>query len=135
LALGSEKKKRSSEVKISTIFLIIVFLTLILSLIAIYMSIWQFITGYEVEALSWLLIGFIGLSVSTYMLYQTRRRIRISIKPQSVVTTLICGKCGFKNLREFKRGDYVFKETDETCPKCNEKMYIAAIYREVKETK
>ena len=135
MALDSEKMERSSEVKISTIFLIIVFLTLILSFIAIYMSIYQFILGYEAEALSWLLIGFIGLSVSTYMLYQTRRRVRISIKPKIVMTTLLCEKCGFKNLREFKRGDYVFKETDEKCPKCNENMYIAAIYREVKETK
>jgi len=135
LALDNEKMSRSPEVRISTIFLIIVFLTLILSFIAIYMSIWQFIMGYEAEALSWLLIGFIGLSISTYMLYQTRRRVRITIKPQTVMTTLLCEKCGFKNLREFKRGDYVFKETEEMCPKCNEKMYIAAIYREIKETR
>ncbi len=128
--------EKSSQVRISTAFLIIIFLTLILSFVAIYLSIsvviWE---GDYTSALSWLLIGFIGLSLATYMLYQTRRRIRISIKPQSVMTTLICEKCGFKNLREFKRGDYVFKETDEKCPKCNENMYIAAIYREVKETK
>jgi hypothetical protein len=121
--------------KISTIFLVIIFITLILSFIAIYMAIYQFIIGYEVDSISWLLVGFTGLSVSAYLLYQTKKRIRISIKPQVVMTTLICGKCGFKNLREFKRGDFVFKETDEICPKCNEKMYISAIYREVTETK
>ena len=126
----------SSQVKISTAFLIIIFLTLILSFVAIYISISAVIWESDYTgALSWLLIGFIGLSLATYMLYQTRRRIRISIKPQPVMTTLICEKCGFKNLREFKRGDYVFKETDEKCPKCNENMYIAAIYREVKEQK
>jgi len=125
----------TTQVKISTAFLIIIFLTLILSFVAIYFAIYQFLLKQEMDALSWLLIGFIGLSVATYMLYQTKRRIRISIKPQVVMTTLLCEKCGFKNLREFKRGDYVFKETDEKCPKCNENMYIAAIYREVKETK
>jgi len=126
---------KTTQVKISTAFLIIIFLTLILSFVAIYFAIYQFLLKQEMDALSWLLIGFIGLSVATYMLYQTKRRIRISIKPQVVMTTLLCEKCGFKNLREFKRGDYVFKETDEKCPKCNENMYIAAIYREVKETK
>ena len=124
----------SNQVKISTAFLVVIFLTLILSFVAIYWAIYEVILGENYgSALSWLLIGFIGLSIATYMLYQTRRRIRISIKPQPVMTTLICEKCGFKNLREFKRGDYVFKETDEKCPKCNENMYIAAIYREVKE--
>ena len=128
--------ERSSQVKISTAFLIIIFLTLILSFVAIFIAISAVIWESDyTSALSWLLIGFIGLSLATYMLYQTRRRIRISIKPQVVMTTLLCEKCGFKNLREFKRGDYVFKETDEKCPKCNENMYIAAIYREVKEQK
>jgi len=126
--------ERSSQVKISTAFLVIIFLTLILSFVAIYVSISiVMFEGDYANASWWLLIGFMGLSIATYMLYQTRRRIRISIKPQAVMTTLICEKCGFKNLREFKRGDYVFKETDEKCPKCNENMYIAAIYREVKE--
>jgi len=126
--------ERSSQVKISTAFLVIIFLTLILSFVAIYVSISTVMfEGDYANALWWLLIGFMGLSIATYMLYQTRRRIRISIRPQPVMTTLICEKCGFKNLREFKRGDYVFKETDEKCPKCNENMYIAAIYREVKE--
>ncbi len=126
--------ERSSQVKISTAFLVVIFLTLILSFVAIFLAICEVIPrGNYGNALGWLLIGFIGLSIATYMLYQTRRRIRISIKPQPVMTTLICEKCGFKNLREFKRGDYVFKETDEKCPKCNENMYIAAIYREVKE--
>ena len=128
--------ERSSQVKISTAFLIIIFLTLMLSFVAIFIAISAVIWESDyTSALSWLLIGFIGLSLATYMLYQTRRRIRISIKPQVVMTTLLCEKCGFKNLREFKRGDYVFKETDEKCPKCNENMYIAAIYREVKEQK
>ena len=126
--------ERSSQVKISTAFLVVIFLTLILSFVAIYVSISTVMfEGDYANALWWLLIGFMGLSIATYMLYQTRRRIRISIRPQPVMTTLICEKCGFKNLREFKRGDYVFKETDEKCPKCNENMYIAAIYREVKE--
>ncbi len=43
-------------------------------------------------------------------------------------------KCGFKNIREFERGDYIFKEVEE-CPKCEEKMMISSIYREAEEEK
>jgi hypothetical protein len=36
-------------------------------------------------------------------------------------------------VRDFQRGDFVFKQTDQACPKDNEKMTISAIYREVKD--
>jgi len=49
-----------------------------------------------------------------------------------VTTTTECKKCGYKNVREFQRGDYIFKELDQ-CQKCNDKLIITAIYREVKE--
>jgi uncharacterized ferredoxin-like protein len=52
---------------------------------------------------------------------------------QPLSSTVQCQKCGFKNVREFQKGDFVFKETTEMCPKDNLKMIIAAIYREVKD--
>ena len=80
-------------------------------------------------------IGMVILAFSAYMLYQTRKRMirLISMEMQPLSSTVQCQKCGFKNIREFKRGDFVFKETDESCPKDNQKMVISAIYREVKE--
>jgi hypothetical protein len=42
-------------------------------------------------------------------------------------------KCASKTVREFQRGDYVFKELD-VCQKCpDEKQMITGIYKEVKE--
>jgi hypothetical protein len=80
-----------------------------------------------------LLIGFIGVALSTYVLMQTRRRLlRLRIVTPPITTTIECKKCGFKSVREFKRGDYIFKEV-EPCQKCNDKMLITAIYKEVKE--
>lgn len=77
------------------------------------------------------LVGFLLLLISAYVLLQTKRRIRgLRIETSPIVTTVECKKCGFKNVREFKRDDYVFKEM-EPCQKCNEKMMITAIYREV----
>jgi len=122
----------ASTARISTFLLLVVFLTLALSFVALIFGATVVEQNTEV---SWvlLLLGFVGVSLSTYVLFQTRRRLsKLKIVVPPVVTTIECKKCGFKNVREFQRGDYIFKE-GEPCQKCNDKMLITAIYREVKE--
>jgi cation transport ATPase len=118
--------------RISTFLLLVVFLTLALSFVALIFG--ATVVEQNTEA-SWvlLLLGFLGVALSTYVLFQTRRRLsKLKIVVPPVVTTIECKKCGFKNVREFQRGDYIFKE-GEPCQKCNDKMLVTAIYREVKE--
>lgn len=118
--------------RISTFLLLVVFLTLALSFVALIFG--ATVIEQNTEA-SWvlLLLGFLGVSLSTYVLFQTRRRLsKLKIVVPPVVTTIECKKCGFKNVREFQRGDYIFKD-GEPCQKCNDKMLITAIYREVKD--
>jgi len=127
------KGSPSTPTKISSFVLMIIFIALALSLAVLILAINAFNLGQEVPAGYLLLIGFLGVAVSTYMLFQIRRRIlRLKIEVPSITTTIECKKCGFKSVREFQRGDYVFKEV-EPCQKCNDKMLITAIYREVKE--
>jgi len=122
-----------SERRISIILFIIILVSLGLALVAFSLAIIEY-GRQEFSLVAWFaLIGFMGLALSTYMLLQTRKRtFRLPIQAQRVATTILCQKCGFKNIRDFERGDYIFKETEE-CPKCNEKMMIASIYREVEE--
>ena len=128
------KKSSSATTKISTFVLLVIFITLALSLTALILAITAF-NSNEITAYYLLLIGFLGAGLSTYVLFQTRKRIkRLSIKIPSVTTTIECRKCGFKSIREFERGDYIFREVDP-CEKCNENMLITAIYREVEEKK
>ncbi|MEM3641322.1 MAG: hypothetical protein QXH37_05335 [Candidatus Bathyarchaeia archaeon] len=127
--------KASSSVakKVSSVVLLMIFLTLAISLSALILAIQAYNFGNDVVAAYLLILGFLGLAVSTYVLLQTRRRImRLRIEIPPVTTTIECRKCGFKSVREFQRGDYIFKEV-EPCQKCNEKMLITAIYREVRE--
>jgi hypothetical protein len=122
----------ASTARISTFLLLVVFLTLALSFVALIFG--ATVVEQNTEA-SWvlLLLGFLGVSLSTYVLFQTRRRLsKLKIVLPPVVTTIECKKCGFKNVREFQRGDYIFKE-GEPCQKCSDKMLITAIYREVKD--
>lgn len=126
------KASSSAATRISSFMLLVIFMTLALSFAVLILAISIFPTD-EVAAYYLLLIGFLGAALSVYVLLQTRKRIqRLSIKTPSITTTVECRKCGFKSIREFQRGDYIFKEV-EPCQKCNENMLITAIYREVKE--
>jgi len=117
--------------KVSSFFLAIILVTLVLSVSALFYAVDAYSRSQNVSAGYFMLIGFIGLALSAYMLLQTTRR-PLRVEMPRVITTILCQKCGFKNIRDFQRGDYVFKEA-EPCPKCNEKMMIFSIYREVKE--
>jgi len=127
------RSSSSVATKVSSVVLLIIFVTLALSLSALILAIQAYNYGNDVVAAYLLLIGFIGVASSTYVLFQTRKRImRLRIETPPITTTIECRKCGFKSVREFQRGDYIFKEV-EPCQKCNEKMLITAIYREVRE--
>jgi len=121
--------------KFSFFFLAIVFITLALSIAAFFQAFDAYDVGQVESGHFFVLIGVSGLALSTYMVFQTRRRaLRLTFKPPRIATTILCQKCGFKNIRDFERGDFIFKETEE-CPKCKEKTKITSIFREVKEKK
>ncbi|MFQ5999513.1 MAG: hypothetical protein ACE5J6_01910 [Candidatus Bathyarchaeia archaeon] len=117
----------------SPFLLAIILITLVLSVSALFYAADAYYKNQSVSAGYYVLIGFIGLALSAYMLFQTQRKpLRVAFEMPRVITTILCQKCGFKNIRDFQRGDYIFKEA-EPCPKCNKKMMIFSIYREVKE--
>jgi hypothetical protein len=130
----SETSSSSGTTKISTFVLMIVFIVLALSLVALALAVNAFILGEEIVAGYLLVIGFIAMTLSVYVLLQSRRRVMsMKIVNPSMMTTIECRKCGFKSVREFQRGDYVFKELGP-CQKCpDDKMLITAIFKEVKE--
>jgi len=127
----SEKAEPPTR-KISPFSLAMILITVVLSVFALLLGLAMY-ENQDPTALSYMLIGFIGLAISAYLLLQTQRKpLRAAFEMPRVITTILCQKCGFKNIRDFQRGDYIFKEA-EPCPKCNEKMMIDSIYREVKE--
>jgi hypothetical protein len=121
--------------KISPFLLAIVMITLVLALAFIYMGFQAYLGDRSGDGSLNLAFGMALLAISTYLLFQTKKRpLKQGFEIQPLNTTVLCQKCGFKNMREFQRGDYVFKQMDDPCPKCNEKtLSISAIFREVKE--
>lgn len=130
----AEVETTTPATKIPSLFLIVILITLVLSIVSLYLAMEAFASQHEIHAGYFLMMGFVGLGVSLYMLLQVKARtLKIPLETEPMITTIRCRNCGFKNVREFQRGDFIFKELDETCPKCNVKMVIASIYREVKE--
>ena len=120
--------------RISPFLLVIILIAFILSLSALYIAVQSIIDQTDIlNSYSFLLIGFFGLAISVYMLLQTRGKpMHVALELPKVVTTLECPKCDFKNIRDFQKEDYIFKET-VPCQKCNDTMKITAIYREAKQ--
>jgi hypothetical protein len=120
--------------KISPILLAILVIALLLSVASVFQGVDLMLSADNFEEGSfYLTLGATTLALSMYVLFQTRKRIlKLALKAQPVTSTILCEKCGLKNVRDFQRGDYVFKEVDP-CPKCNENMVIAEVYREVKD--
>jgi hypothetical protein len=120
--------------KISTFVLLIVIIVLALSIASLGLAANAFLAGQETLAGFLAIIGAIAMMLSVYVLLQSRRHVaNIKLANPATMTTVECKKCGVKNVREFQRGDYVFKEL-EPCQKCPDtKMMITAIYKEIKE--
>lgn len=80
-------------------------------------------------------IGAVALFMSVFTFYQSRRQVaQMKIEVPKVMTTIGCVKnCDQKTVREFQRGDYVYKELDTSCQKCAGKQMITGIFKEVKE--
>lgn len=114
----------------------IVLIALLFSLLLIYQGLFDYLSGGDTTTAGFYMsLGAIFLLISTYTVLQTRRRLLrlMSMEMPTLSTALECQKCGLKNIREFQRGDFVFKQTDQPCPKDNQKMIISAIYRETPE--
>jgi hypothetical protein len=130
----TQRSSTSGTNRISTFVLAAIYITLILSIVAILVGIGAFIETGNAEVTIYLLaIGFIAMALSGYYLFQSRKHVAsLKIETPPITTTIECVKCGIKSTREFQRGDYVYKELDK-CTKCDDKQLITAIYREAKE--
>jgi uncharacterized membrane protein YkvA (DUF1232 family) len=122
--------------KISTYLTMIILIVVVLSIVSIILAANAYLTSpSDVAPAAFLaVIGFVALAMSMFTLYQSRRQVaQMKIEVPKVMTTVEC-KCGSKNVREFQRGDYVYKDLDVLCQKCpNTRQMITAIYKEVKE--
>ena len=128
------QNQTSGTKKISNYVTMIVLIVMALSLVSLALAAYAFSIGESLAGGVYVIIGLVALTMSMFTLYQSRRQAaELKIEIPKVMTTVECTKCNTKTVREFQRGDYVYKELD-ACPKCPDtKQIITAVYKEVKE--
>jgi hypothetical protein len=138
--MSTKSQSSSASGKISTYLMVIVFVVLALSIVALFVAVETYFVDQtangQLTALIFAGIGIIALAMCIFLLYQSRRQAsEVKIEIPKVMTTIECQNkgCANKTVREFERGDYVFKDLDVSCGKCGGKQMITAIYKEVKE--
>ena len=132
--MNTQSNSSPATNRISSFAFMIMVAVMVLSIVAFGLAAWAYLEDNVLYAIFLATTGVISLTLSTYMLLQSRRTaITMKLAPPKVTTTVECRKCGVKSVRDFQRGDYVYKEL-EACQKCSDdKMIITAIYKEVKE--
>jgi len=138
LRRGGEKQMEESASggrRVSPYLLAILMIAVVLAFISILEGASAFLNDDLSNGTLFLAMGASTFIVAAYLLLQTRRRIlKSGMEFPKMNTSIECMKCGNKSLREFQKGDYVYKKTEDPCTKCNEKaLEINAIYREVKD--
>jgi hypothetical protein len=81
------------------------------------------------------IMGLIVMSIGFALL--TSGKPKEEKLPPPTVTEIRCNDCDFKEIRDFKKGDYILKSVEEACPKCQTGMTIEGVYiirEEPKET-
>jgi len=109
-----------------------------LSLFSLYMGFINYADSPDI-AIVFIFLGAAGFAAIGYMLFRGKpagvaKQGPLEIKKVEVYTTLECPKCQQKRVRDFKRGDFVFKD-DEPCTRCDGLMMVTKIARKKEEEK
>jgi len=134
--MTQQQTKASASNKISTYLNLIVIVVLALSVVSLFVAVETYLANDLIAAGLFAGLGAIAMAISIFLLYQSRRQAsEVKLDIPKVMTTIECQNkgCANKTVREFQRGDYVFKDLDIACGKCGGKQMVTAIYKEVKE--
>jgi len=135
----NQNQTSAANKKMSSYVMVITAIVTVIAAIALIIGAYLLTDGKSADTVMGGFLAFIGLAafaMSTITLYQARRQAsEMKIEIPKVMTTIGCNTkgCDSKTVREFQRGDYVYKELDTPCQKCSGRQMITAIYKEVKE--
>lgn len=97
---------------------------LLLILLIIVGALFIYLASGNNQVTNWI-IGFSFICLGSTLIQIKKRQSEPILQTLSI---LKCNVCGITKVRNYKHGDYVFREV-ETCNDCNESMLIDQIYR------
>ena len=75
------------------------------------------------------LLSLILMTASGFVAASAPATMAMAVRTFKVKTEITCPSCGLKEVRDFSKGDYVFKPAEE-CPRCGGERFISSIFRE-----
>jgi cell division protein FtsW (lipid II flippase) len=113
------------------------YLMVIFSIIILAWAIWAMYSAFNYQQQGntdsfyfYLAASSVAIVLAVSSIMQMRRRVlllrKLAVKVLSVV---LCANCGFKVVRTFSEGDFVYKEVGK-CQQCNGTMRVDSIYAE-----
>jgi hypothetical protein len=105
-----------------------------LAIFSLYTGFQAYSSGEIQTALYYILMGVSGFAAIGYMLFRGRPsgEEKLNVKKVEVLTTIECPQCNLKRVREFQKGDYLFKN-DLPCTRCEGIATITRIHQRKKE--
>ena len=132
--MGKTTGAEYPSMSLSWVTLLVVVVIGIFSLYSLYLGFQAYGSERPEQSTYFIIVGTAGFAAIGYMFFRTR--IVITKKPDvpkhEVITTLECPSCDLKRVRDFQRGDYIYKD-DESCTRCDDKMLITGIHRRPNE--
>lgn len=129
----TEKSKKAFSTSI-LVFIISMIVMFVIAFYFLYSGYNSYLAGRS-DAYYQMLIGIISMASTVYVVVQYRARsTKYKVKEIKVFSKLESEECGYSTVRNFLKGDYVFKIV-EKCPKCDTPMIITRIYPEAKDDK
>lgn len=129
----TERSNRASSTSV-LVFIISMIVMFVIASYFIYNGYNSYLEGRS-DAYYQMLIGIVSMASIVYVFVQYRARsTKYKVKELKVFSKLESEECGYSTVRDFLKGDYVFK-TVEKCPKCDVPMTITRIYPEKKDEK
>ncbi len=136
--MGSTTGTEYPSMSLSWVTLAVVVVIGIFSLFSLYMGFRAFGSENPENSTYYIIIGTAGFAVIGYMFFRTKAitttRRKSDAPKVDVVTILECPSCNLKRVRDFKRGDYVYKD-DEPCTRCDGTMVITGIHKRAEAKK
>jgi len=117
------------SVGFSRLTLVVLMFVGALSLLSLYLGFDAMLSDNMSRATIYLTMGTSGFALIGYMFFRAKPGAegRDAIPRMDIATTLECQSCGFKRIRPFQRGDFMFKEAEE-CSRCKGRMFIEKIF-------
>jgi hypothetical protein len=113
------------------------YLMVIFSIVILAWAVWALYSAFNFQQQGnmesfyfYAIASSVAIVLAASSLMQMRRRIQILQRiATKVLSVILCANCGFKVVRAFSEGDFVYKEVGK-CQQCSGTMRIDSIYAE-----